>query len=295
MKFALIADETQKPAFFPGWQAFLFGAIMVFVLWILYPRALFQKTLEEKAPSAATLSYLKAYARQYPENTRLRYSLIEQALAMEEPDEAENTFAQLKAGNLSPDAATRYQYTWIEYLLLRYKANHAKLNTKERIQYLTDLRKMAESMAKQPLGKARLIQIAQDNMGLGQVDIALKIYNDLFDKNRLMRAEEFAEGGSIAMQNNAQRDSAKFYWAAYQKASSDKDKKTWALAAIRALWAGNLVDEALALTKKVPDKIINERSTLLFLSRLALAANQPKIAQEYALKALLISKEKNEK
>lgn len=288
MKFILFADEKEKEAsFFPLWQVIIFVVVVTLILIVLFPRYLLEKTFAYNQPSDITLSYLKAFNGRYPQNTQLIFALIEQEIGMGNLKEAQINLSYLKNIETSPSADVLNQFRWLDFLMLRFKTYKSKINTPERIAYLRQLRQMSKSVADIPLNPPQLRSLAMDNLALGQASIALKIYNHLFDRNELTTPEELAEGGSIAMQNNAQRDSAKFYMAAYNKATTLPEKKQYALNAIKALWAGNFVQEGLSIGNELPESVISDREILLYLTRLALAANRPDIAQKFAVKALL--------
>lgn len=221
-------------------------------------------------------------------------NLIEQEIGMNQLDQAKLDIALLKKKEPTPTSKTKDNIEWLDYLMLRNKAFKAKLNTKKRIVYLQALRSRANNLLNAELGLEQFKKLANDMMAIGKPQFSLIIYKQLLAHHQLTTPEELATGGNIAMQNNAQQDSSAFYWAAYQMAAPD-DKKKYALAAIKALWAGNFVNQAVTLADQLPVSLIQDRATLIYLSQLALAANQAQIAEKYMLEALsLTAKKKNE-
>lgn len=291
MKFILIADEGERPAaFFPLWEVILFVFVISALLCFLYPHDLLQKALAEENPSAVTLSYLKAFKTQQQENPTFMTALIEQEIGMGQFELATLDMAHLKKLQPSPDAAGIAQLEWLDYLFWRAKTYKTKINTAKRIAYLGRLREMAQHLSKAPLKPKQLKRLALETLSIGKPDIALSIYKQLMLNHQITTVNDFEAGGSIAMQNNAHRDSAAFYWDAYLSASSSSKKKEYALDAIMALWAGNYVHEALDLVQKLPEGLVNDRKTLLYFSELALAANNSELAEHYAIQALLLDK-----
>ena len=231
----------------------------------------------------AMLSYLRSFKATYPNNNQLIQAIIEQEIGLGQLNKAQtalNELSRQKKTELSEPIQ------WLQYLIYRHKTHQAQLNTSQRITYLRDLQQRAATLANASLDSEQLQMLAQDNLALAQAPIALKIYNRLFDQHALKKTTELAEGGHIAMQNNAHSDSAKFYWAAYLQSSKRSDKRIYAQKSLQALWSGNLLPKALLMANKLPADITDDRDLLLYLSRLALAANRPAIAQQYALKAL---------
>ena len=287
LKFILLATTKKSLlSFFTWWKVLLFISISSLILLTLFPHQLLVKVLKNDQPSEVVLNYLQAFRNKDPHNIPVILALIEQEIGLGQLKEAKKNIAYLKTIENPLSTEHENQLIWCDYLMIRYQTDRAKLNTEKHISYLRQLRQLATSLANAPLRPQQLAMIAKDNLGVGQAKIALKIYNDLMSKNLLETPEEFAQGGNIAMQNNAHLDSAKFYWAAYNKAKTLNEKKQYALNTIEVLWAGNYVDQALLTAKQLPNALIRDRLTLLYLSRLALAANRPAIAKGYVLRAL---------
>lgn len=288
MKFIFIADNKEALVSFFSWRkVMLFVCLATLILWALLPQHLLTKALINHKPSEVTLSYLQAFREDHPYDTPLILSLIEQEIGLGQLRKAKNDIAYLKIIETPLSVDMENQLYWLDYLIVRYKTYQTKMNTPARIAYLRQLRQMTATLAGLPLSTRQLKTVAQDSLGLAKPNVALQIYNDLMQKNALTTPEDLAEGGNIAMQTNAPIASAKFYWAAFKKGREINEKKQYALKTIQALWAGNFVEKSLFTAMHLPQSLINERSTLLYLSRLAIAANRVDIAQQYALKALI--------
>lgn len=286
MKFILIAeDEDKTKFFFPTWEIIIFVVVVSFIFYLLFPQDLLNKSLSYHEPSPAILNYLQAWERVYPQNPDLTVSVLEQEANLGLIKEAQTKLATLK--KQQTDAQMQSQLQWIDYLILRHQAYQAKPNTKERIAYLQQLRQSTSTLAQLPLKDEQLKTLALDSQIVAQAPVTLQIYNRLMAMDALKTPEELAMGGSIAMQNNAHQNSADFYEAAYKLAENDIEKRKYAMKVVEVLWAGNRLNEALVFAEQLPEAVTNDRNFLLYLSHLAIAANQPKIAEKYALKALL--------
>lgn len=291
MKFILIANDRSKKSFFPLSEVLVFAVLILMILYFLYPKDLLQKVLAQNQSAAVTLSYLKAFKKEHQQNPQFMYTLIEQEIDLGQLAQAKLDIHYFETISIASHPEYQSQLHWLNYLLQRGKTLKTKMNTPKRIAYLHQLRDMIELLSKEPLKPQQFKALALDCLWLGKANTALSIYKNLMNTNQLTTAQDYAQGGDIAMQNNAQLDSSKFYWTAYQKAKTSKSQKLYALNAIKALWAGNYVKEAVALADQLPPSLINDRDALLYLSQLALAANQPEIAEKYALKALLLKPE----
>lgn len=90
----------------------------------------------------------------------------------------------------------------------------------------------------------------------------------------------------IALGKGDYRGAAATYFKAMQNAPSQDAKRTFFLSGLRTLQSGNLPHEALDAADRYLGGLKDDRQLLLYLTRLALAANRPDRAQRYIRQAL---------
>jgi len=94
---------------------------------------------------------------------------------------------------------------------------------------------------------------------------------------------------SAALAKGDYRGAAELYFKGLQAAGLNQ-KRVYFLAGVRTLQSGNLLAEALTAAERHLDAgLAHDRQTLLYLTRLALAANRPDLAQKYVRRALGLS------
>lgn len=98
---------------------------------------------------------------------------------------------------------------------------------------------------------------------------------------------EVAAGAILA--KGDYRGAAAIYLKGMQAATSFEQKRKFFLAGVSTLQSGNLLNEALNTADQHLGSLGTDRKTLLYLTRLALAANRPDRAQYYIRCALGIS------
>lgn len=288
MKFILIADEEGVPiAFFPLWEVFCFVLIVIAVLVALFPRHLLDKVLASSKPSAVAIGYLQAFDKRYPQNSQIMLALIEQEAQLGDIGQAQDIITSIRKMKIAPAPDVSAQLRWTDYLILRYKMYEARENRAKHAELLRQLRATASALAGESLSAEQLKILAMDNLAYNQAAVALAIYERLLAANKLTSPAELAEGGTIAMMNNDHRASEEFYLAAYHKAATVNDKRIYARDVIKVLWAGDYLQEAWSFAMSLPEPVLNDPDMLLYMARLAIAANHPDIAQKYALRALL--------
>jgi hypothetical protein len=286
MKFILLADEKKAQSFFPLWQLIALIVVVTLVLFILFPQHLLEKTLNYSAPSPAILNYLKAFSKLNPHDVQLSTHIIELEIKLGLLDSARENANRLRKNTPTPYVLN--QLRWIDFLILRYQAYNTRPNTAQRISYFSQLRKMTAALQNADLSPQQLKTIAKESLYIGLPKVALALYNRLFNMNVLTTTEDLLEGAGIALRANAQQDCAKFYKVVYDKMTDQTDKRKYAIAVIKALWAADHALGAYSFAQQLPQDLIKDRDTLILLLRLAIAVNHPEVAEKYAVKALLI-------
>ena len=102
-------------------------------------------------------------------------------------------------------------------------------------------------------------------------------------------AQAVEAAASAALAKGDYRGAAEFYFKGMQSAGLNQ-RRTLFLAGVTTLQSGNLLAEALTAAERYLDAgLAHDRRTLLYLTRLSLAANRPDLAQKYVRQALGLS------
>jgi outer membrane PBP1 activator LpoA protein len=94
---------------------------------------------------------------------------------------------------------------------------------------------------------------------------------------------------AAAIANRDYRGAARIYFSEMQRSTNSNQRRRFFLSGVRALQSGNLIAEALAAGESHINGLAKDRETLLFMARLALAANRPERSQLYIRHALGMS------
>lgn len=98
--------------------------------------------------------------------------------------------------------------------------------------------------------------------------------------------ESFAGNESDLSADNDPRATARRILAEMSSSADLSTRRRLFMQGIGLLQSANLPDEALAVAESSIDGLSEDRETLLFVTRLALAANRPQVAQKYVKRAL---------
>lgn len=272
----------------------LVGAGLLLLV-MLYPEKSLLKLLSvTDVTTPAQQRYLEILVHLRNSDVDLVFTLARSYLVANTPDKAEKILEHLQ-GALSPrqtKTAMELQYEvrrqqlkllhqgdgrWsavqqdyarqVEHLV-QTGATTAELN-----RYLADARSIGDSATSRRLGALLHKRAGNDTDSAGR------------NVHEGMTAESALASGDY-------RGAAAIQFQLMEKAPRN-EKRKYFIAGVRALQSGNLLNEALTEAGTHLAPLANDRETLIFLSRLALSANRPDLAQRYIRRALGITNSGN--
>jgi len=229
-----------------------FGIVLLFLLLLfaLFPEKRIIETMgRSPARSRLVLSYREAFLRTRPYDSDLRIKLAE-GLA-----ESQRYGRALKVLDEHEGSWRKYRQG---YLQVRYRA----------------LRGWMESTAITP-GERKRLQKEYDGVAreLASVDPAF-----------LAREQRPAAAADTGPESYRQR--SRGFFGSIKEADSVAKRRDLFMKGVRSLLAGNLPVEALAEGEAHMAGLESDRETLLFMTRTALAAGKPAVAQRFISRAL---------
>lgn len=253
----------------------------VAVLALLFPERSLMKSLEGKE-DAATIRYREAILRVRPNDTSLRIKVAESLLKSGNFPKTLETLAMLPPG-LSADekrAVTELRYGALQNLYL-----DAGNGTPQWQRLKPQVRSAATELAGPNPPLWRLQQLAADARTAGDLD-AWDSYQKDITAREAATGQPQQDPFSQALARRDYRAAAALCFGGMHKAASVKQRRELFMKGVRTLQEGNLPLEALRTGEQHLDGLANDRSTLIFLTRVSLSANQPKRAQYFIRKAL---------
>lgn len=256
----------------------------VLVLALLYPEQGLLGVLGE-GDDAATIRYREALLRVQPGNSALRLKLAGALLRSGSSRRALAVLDQAPAGAFT----VKQQQSVME---LRYSAlqdlfRHARPGSKP----WQILRPLVLAAAQQLAGATppawRLNQLAADARIAGDMD-SYDGYRKRYEAMAAaaIAAAEPADPMAQALARRDYRAAAAICFGNMGRASNISERRKMFMQGVRTLQAGNLPLEALEAGEKHIDGLAADRATLIFLTRVSLAANQPARAQGFIKRAL---------
>lgn len=269
-----------------GWPRILvLGVTIVVAMVYLYPRdRLVEQVSRSEAHDELTKSYLDNLLKNDPDNPGL---LIKRADA--EIEAGREAQGEALLAGLAGSSDTRVSVEAAEALVrLRERQLFAQTpGSRARQERLEVLHQAMIALDRMPLEPARRAELARKASVHGAEDLALAIYRRLAGETQGDEASTWLEEGARAAQSLGRyQEASKLYFDARRVGVLPERRVANYLAGVRALQAGNMPLDALAAAEAELGDLSENSEVLLFVVRLARAANRNDRAEIYVRKLL---------
>ena len=265
------------------------AALVLVVLVMLYPRQqLLDRLRAEPRNDELSVSYLANLLTSEPDNDDLRILLAERHFSLKQPDRAEAALQPLLGKTIAHEDI-RLRLSRLTYSLLELRANAATPGSAQAQVLRAQLVAGLQERLTQPWSTPDLLLFARKATALEQLPLAQRFHGLIrFDADG-DRAPWFEEAVRTAIWAQDYVGAATLHQRA-MALHPTVERKRWHLReALRILQSGNLLGQALTLAQSHADIVSDDRALLDYLTRLALAANQPAVAEGYARRLLQMS------
>jgi len=237
-------------------------------------------------PDALQIAYLEAWLTVRPGRSQLRYLLARQLVAADDLDRARSHLRHL-GDHAESQLRTRALLLELDIGLRELQA--MSLGHPERPDRLLALREQFRVLLAGDLPADIGQELAQRAAALGATGLAVDWYRRLLASRPVLSAAAWEAAASNVLQWGEHVLAARLLMQARSVATTRAEQRRLFIAALRTLQAASLFDEALALAEAQLGALADDTVTLEYLTRLALAADRPAIAQRYAIRLLRIS------
>ncbi|CAJ0854736.1 tetratricopeptide repeat protein [Ralstonia flatus] len=286
------ADLTPRERLLPAWLIGTLGALIGLALALMFPRERLEaRLLEGGKVDALSVAYLEAWLRVRPNDGEFLSVLAAQYVRTGRLAEAESMVARMRALH---DKSLDREALLLEIAIREQRAYALQPNDPQRAAMLVDLRGLLNQALGYRWTAAELEILAAKSRGLDQGAIAMQFYQRLAKQDVARAAQWQARTAEIALGVGEYRAAAAANFAAQVTAKSLDEQRHYFMAGLKALQAGNLLDEAMAEAQRRVGPLIDDTETLRFLTRLAMASNRPDLADQYARRLLRLSRHQAE-
>lgn len=263
----------------------VFAVCLIGVLIFLYPKN--SLTAELKAlqkPDRVALQYLISLHHLHPNNMTLKIELAKQRVAAGDEKQAiSGLYPYVKK---SPKTAQEWQIAYLYFQAIGSQIFALKPSDPDRQANTILLREQLNVLQYAPLSTRNLLFIANVASAINETKIAAKIYDTVAKDAKALSTAELVQAAKYALGVGAYRASANLYFSAQQKATTLAEKREYFLAGVKTLQSGNLMDAAVKAALQYLGDLKNDQQTLVVLTKIALAAGKPDVAQQFIRKVI---------
>lgn len=263
--------------------------MVIGALYLLFPRqTLTEKLRSEPGNDQLTADYITALLRTDPANFELRILLAEKRFAMGQIAAAREAMGPVL---LTHDPVVRRRVLILELRMLETENVAAKAGTPSATAIQARLRELLGALLTEDWPPQQLLALSGSARRLHAPDLARAYMRRVENSNAHIPPAWLAEAARQALGDGDYIESARLYFAAKKRATELDDQREYFLKGLATLRSGNLLREALTAADAEAGNLRNDEETLVYLTRLALAAGDPKRAQDYVKRLLHLSEE----
>ena len=243
-----------------------------------------QKTLEEQLARTVggdplTVEYLRVLLAARPDSPRLRILLARQLMQSRRYAEARAALRPLASTEQSP---LRVEAEIVEFQSREREAYEMPAGSPERARATAMARDKLSRLVQLPLDSAQLTYVAARAVALQEAPLAVRLYQRMAVRGELRGAQANSEAGALVLGFGGYAVAAQFYFRAQEQSADRATKRAMYVKGLSTLVAGGLHDQAIVEADRRLGAFSADRETLLYLTRMARAANRADAAQRYA-------------
>ncbi|WP_250536330.1 tetratricopeptide repeat protein [Caballeronia sp. AZ10_KS36] len=284
---SMSSAQPDRQRLFSPFVVAAFGLLVGLMLVLAFPRErLEERLLEGRQVDTLTVAYLEAWLRIEPDNAEVLTELTQEYLKAQRIADAQKMLRRLSVSS-DPQAQSSALRTRID--LAETQAYALKPGDAARAARLAELDALLAEALDKPWDAAQIETYAKKARALNDSALAGRYYDRLAQMEPAQAPRWLAEGARLKLAAGDYAGAADAFFAAQAHAATRDDERRLFLSALQALQSANRPADALAAADAHLGSLARDRETLRYLTRLALSAGRPDIADRYARRLLDMS------
>jgi hypothetical protein len=275
----------------PPWLALALGLITAAALALTFRyEGMERRVLRESPnPGALQIAYLNAWLTAHPDDHGLRLLLARGLTQHGDFDGARIHLRLLEAKAAAVDIGLAERIA-LQGLDSETAALYAlAADDPRRAELLAALRSRLRLVAQRPWGASMEDELLERAVAIGAGDVATTLYGRALERGHRQSASWWQQAAEQMLGLREVPLAVALFLRARAASPTLEGQRRQFIAALQALRADNRLDEALQLAERELGALAADTATLEYLTRLALAAGRPDVAQRYALQMLKLS------
>lgn len=283
---------TTKPlaegAFISGWILLFFIVIIPLCAIYFFPKNdLLNDLIMHPSYNQSNYQYLISLARKYPHNMSIRLALIFQKVFLKRTHvdltQDINWLQELSINQLTEQNLFKY-YEILEQLYFQ----RDELTLTQNVWVVAELKAVIPKINYQTLLPAQQLRLAMGAIQMQMGEYGFAVIDYYLANNPEQDEQFYVKLARLALGYGFYQQSADYYFKAEQMSASYMKRKEFYIAGLKSLQSGNLLQKAMIAAEQHINGLADDQDVLVFLTRLALAANKPQLANNYITTALKI-------
>ncbi|MGI9287211.1 MAG: hypothetical protein ACR2P1_17645, partial [Pseudomonadales bacterium] len=284
------APGSAKPEerLFPVWKLIGLGISVMVMMWILYINQPILKQIEKvEHPSDISLFFLENIHKENPQDESRRALLAKHQMEIGEFNEAQKILRPLLQ---SLDPELRKEARLLDLRIMEMWILAGGQDDQKNLEMEKVIATRVRELLKDSPSHENLPSLAESALLARDWELATQVYGQLAQRDPANQASWYRKGAKLALAKGAYTKAAEFFLHARSKSQSFEDKREDYLSALKALVAGDQLQEALVQAEKHLGDLDRDDVTLKFLVKLGRAAGNGAFAQKYVEKLLHVSR-----
>lgn len=288
----MLTARTKRTRLVPPWMIGIFGTLVGVGLALAFPReTLHQRLLkQEGGVNGLSIAYLEAWLKIVPNDPEFLSILAQQYVSLGRLDDAEALLQQMRD---MPQPIVRRGALLAQIGIAEQRAYALEPNSPARADAVDGVRKLMRETASKTWTISEMENLAARALALGMPDLALGFYKQLAQIDTPRAAQWQKAIGEFALGAGDYRAAAQALFDQQATAGSLVLRRRYFIDGLRVLQSGNMLSEAMVQAQRRVGDLNNDVETLRFLTRLALSANRPDLAELYARRLLALGARKD--
>jgi thioredoxin-like negative regulator of GroEL len=283
----MLTARTKRTRLVPPWMIGILGTLVGVGLALAFPReTLHQRLLkQEGGVNGLSIAYLEAWLQIQPDDPEFLSILAQQYVSIGRLDDAEALIRHMRG---MPQPVVRRSALLAQIGIAEQRAYAHEPDTPARLAAMDRLRVLMRETAAKDWNVSELEGLATRARALELPDLAVSFYKQLAETDKARAALWHKTAGEMALGSGDYRSAAQAMFEQQASAETIPLRRRYFIDGLRLLQSGNMLPDAMLQAEKRLGDLRNDAETLRFLTRLAMSANRPDLAEKYARRLLAI-------
>jgi hypothetical protein len=263
------------------------GALVALMLVIAFPREKLEaRLLGGHDADSLTIAYLEAWLRADPDNTEVLAELTNQYLKGERLTDAQRTLERLSR---SKEPSAQQMALAIRLSIAQRQVYELPQDDPARAARIAAFDALLHDAARLKWNNEQLVTLAAQARSLNDGALAAQFYSQLVASDPAHAKAWRVANAEVLLGIGRYQEAANAWFAAQADAPTLDERRALFFAGLHALQSGNLLPQALDAAKRHVGDLADDPDTLRYLTRLAMAAGRPDVAEGYVKRLLKMS------